>query len=355
MESGSKMEARPPALIEAAVRLLVPHAAREHVLGDLSERYASPLKYTVDALRTIPFVLVSQIRRTSPLGSVVIQVFLLSVGLGVGSGPVLRGPLALLAGLLGLVLRDAYKQCVSMSARQVVVDLAVGAGCIVLAQGVLAATQPELLLPPPALIGGAVSFGILFLLRLQNPSFGTHSPQAYAHAPRTLDALLTEVRLYERMNRRGVRIEVGAGLVVAAAFVGPMWFAPNWIMRVGWCLAAAYGLYIAGFVARHASRPMPDGLGFAGSLAFYRHELERRHGYIRTMWWWYLLPFAPAIIFVTIGGLMIAVEQHKPVWPLVILDAAVVILGIVIHFGSIEMARKVRLRIDGLSAAREDV
>jgi len=47
------------------IRLLIPPACREHVLGDLWERYTSPRQYVVDALRTLPFVIWSQIRRTS--------------------------------------------------------------------------------------------------------------------------------------------------------------------------------------------------------------------------------------------------------------------------------------------------
>ena len=39
------MEARPPILIEAIVRWLTPAPCREHVLGDLCERYTSPLAY----------------------------------------------------------------------------------------------------------------------------------------------------------------------------------------------------------------------------------------------------------------------------------------------------------------------
>ena len=67
MEPGYTMEARPPALIDALVRRLVPPACREHVVGDLWERYTSPRHYALDAVRTIPAVVASQIRRTARL------------------------------------------------------------------------------------------------------------------------------------------------------------------------------------------------------------------------------------------------------------------------------------------------
>ena len=66
----SKLEVRPPALVDAVIRLLIPPACREHVLGDLWERYTSPRQYVIDALRTLPFVICSQMRRTfDPLRS----------------------------------------------------------------------------------------------------------------------------------------------------------------------------------------------------------------------------------------------------------------------------------------------
>src|SRR5579862_6342350 len=58
------MEARPSPLIEAIVTVLMPAAYREHVMGDLNERYTSPSQYIADAIQTVPFVLWSHIRRS---------------------------------------------------------------------------------------------------------------------------------------------------------------------------------------------------------------------------------------------------------------------------------------------------
>ena len=65
MEHRPNMTSRPPAVIESAVGVFVPPLAREHLLGDLAERYTSPGRYLHDALSTVPAVVVSQIRRTS--------------------------------------------------------------------------------------------------------------------------------------------------------------------------------------------------------------------------------------------------------------------------------------------------
>ena len=50
-------QSRPPELMEKIVRLLAPPASREHVMGDLSERYRSPGQYLTEALRSLPFII----------------------------------------------------------------------------------------------------------------------------------------------------------------------------------------------------------------------------------------------------------------------------------------------------------
>ena len=59
------MRAGPNRLMEALVSLLLPPACREHVLGDLYERYTSPRQYIADAALTLPLVIASRIRRTT--------------------------------------------------------------------------------------------------------------------------------------------------------------------------------------------------------------------------------------------------------------------------------------------------
>ena len=57
------MNSRPTAFLEKSVSWLVPSVLREHVLGDFSEMYRSPAQYGVDALLTIPMLVIGQVRR----------------------------------------------------------------------------------------------------------------------------------------------------------------------------------------------------------------------------------------------------------------------------------------------------
>src|SRR5262249_51456532 len=50
-------------LIESIVGTLIPPICREEVLGDWSERYRTTTQYLWDAIKTLPFIIVSQARR----------------------------------------------------------------------------------------------------------------------------------------------------------------------------------------------------------------------------------------------------------------------------------------------------
>jgi len=47
------------------IALLLPPACREEVLGDLHERNATSVGFSIDAMRTVPLVVASRIRRTA--------------------------------------------------------------------------------------------------------------------------------------------------------------------------------------------------------------------------------------------------------------------------------------------------
>lgn len=59
------MPAGPSRVLEAIVGSFVPPACREEVLGDLCEKYTGPGQYVLLAMRVVPFVIVSRIRRTT--------------------------------------------------------------------------------------------------------------------------------------------------------------------------------------------------------------------------------------------------------------------------------------------------
>lgn len=113
------MREGPSTATEFILGILIPPACREEVLGDLHERFQSPAQYAWDAIHTIPFVILSRVRRTSDPQVVLMQAFGLYLSfLGAAwflGGDLLRGEWGLLslaipagAMVIGLMLEDAY-------------------------------------------------------------------------------------------------------------------------------------------------------------------------------------------------------------------------------------------------------
>jgi hypothetical protein len=89
----------PPAWLEKIVLLATPACARDAVAGDLWETYRTPTHYAAEALRTVPRVVASQMRRNLNLPAIMLQLALTEICAG-------RVAAAVLCPLL--LLRDAY-------------------------------------------------------------------------------------------------------------------------------------------------------------------------------------------------------------------------------------------------------
>jgi hypothetical protein len=343
------MEARPPELIERAVRLLVPAPAREHVLGDLAERYESPRQYLGEALRTLPFVLVSQIRRTSNIAAWPIVAVLMLVGFGAGNG---LAPAAVATGvtLLGYMLRDAYRVLdLRHPWRQGLVDTIVVVAFLVASQVVLAFLQPGWMLSPARAASGGVMLGLLYLLRAQG--HGTPATQLWL-APRaamSLEELRTEVRQYSQQTRRSMAIEVGVGLLIAPVFTATAVFGhPG--TRAGALVAALGVVFVVLFIRRHMRWQPPLALGFADTLAEYRARLERSVVLMRNVWWWYLLPLGVGPLMMMLAG---ATTGARPLQQFAPMFGVFAVLWLSIALVSRRAAQGLRRRIDALSVLEE--
>ena len=187
MESEPHLEAGPPALIESAVRLLVPPVAREHVLGDLAERYSSPRQYLLDAARTVPFVVVSQIRRTSYFAFWPMVALMLTSGFGGGAAGILaagRDPGARHDDRLHVPRRLPSSVISSIRGDRGSSTSSVAAASALASQAIVAVVRPEWLIAPAGVAGGGIVLAMLYLLRVQNPTGRVPRPVPVAHGRR---------------------------------------------------------------------------------------------------------------------------------------------------------------------------
>jgi len=106
-----------------------------------------------------------------------------------------------------------------------------------------------------------------------------------------------------RIFRRNVR-EYAAGAIVIAIFGYYEWGFRELFVRLGAGLVIAGTLYVMYQLHQRASRrPAPADLGSSTCIEFHRKSLERQRDALRTVWSWYLLPFAPGLSVLVIGSI----------------------------------------------------
>jgi hypothetical protein len=221
------MSSGPSKAAEAIVAVFVPPACREEVLGDLYERYSSPGQYGLDALCTVPLVIMSRIRRTADPQVLLMQAFGLYVSyLGAAwfkDAALLRQQwgllrLAIPAGmaLLGLILDDTYAAPGRRSSLSLVRGPVIGLGLALVSQGVFWAGNPDLAVPRWIMFYGC-AMGLLLssAVRMLCPP-GTDQLQG-ANAP----ALWLKQVGGSAGNAQGIPLVVkGVAAIVAVAIIG---------------------------------------------------------------------------------------------------------------------------------------
>jgi hypothetical protein len=348
-------QSRPPELMEKIVRLLAPPASREHVMGDLSERYRSPGQYLTEALRSLPFIIVSQIRRSSNLARSAIGAYALFLMLNARTEHNwLSAALPTLVAMIALVLRDAYRAPseASVVTRRpgLLAALDVGAivVCVALSQAVIALLEPGLLLPQPALLIQFPIFCVLlFFLRYQSPG-GALWPPASTN-PMSTTELVAEIRGLQGTWRRAIRLEIVASAGVAVVCVVFLRATP--VGRLGGALTAAGALFIGGFLYRYMRvTPIPEGLGFAQIVTFYRQMLERHSRRTRNFIWWYFLALVPGPLALILGA---ALQQPNPLPLLIKALAGAAVMCVLIGQMNSAGRRRIERRIGQLRTIAE--
>jgi hypothetical protein len=351
------LNVKPPPWLEFLVSTLVPAACREHVLGDFSERYTSPLQYAADALRTLPFVIAGQIRRTSDslrLLICVIPAFVFFGGVGrpddVDSVAWLHALPPTIGVAIAVVLRSAYRSQDNGSSRQAVVDAAAAVACALLSQAALAVIHPQWVLAPLTVLGGSVgTFVTVFALRSVSSSSDLR-PALATNDLTSIDGLVRDVQQFERRIRERNRREVLAGLFVVVGYGAFLWRGPELLSRIGCGLAITGALFIIYRIrTRGVAHPVPTDGALSAAMAVYRRELERQRDLLRTVTWWYLLPLLPSMVVLTLGQ---AIMRSQPA-PALRVFGFVLLIGALIRQLNQRAARKLQHKIDRLTAALE--
>ncbi|HLW75508.1 MAG TPA: hypothetical protein VKS01_00965 [Bryobacteraceae bacterium] len=148
----------PPRILERIVGLLTPPASREVVLGDVYQRYRSPLHYISDAWYAVPCVVYSCIRRTADAGVLLMDAMLVYASflaaawqldrqLLYGKYGLVKLAVPSLLAVIALMLSDAYATPGKRSAFRPLMQGVLGIGLVCFAQSAFAAARFPFALP----------------------------------------------------------------------------------------------------------------------------------------------------------------------------------------------------------------
>lgn len=248
------MVTAPPRLLIGLAERLIPPDAREAVLGDLWERYRSPLQFAGQALSVLPFLVFAQVIRRSSWPILGVQMFILfaclrgfappgSVSL---PPPWARAGLPTLCAFLALVWHDAYRGTAPDAppraawGEAMAVILGIGISQALTATMVAMAGLPSAwLLTWPQLLLACAALPVLCVFR-------SGSWLKLSRRPVRAESLIEEYDLFRTRVRRRNRIEVGAmvATLLVSAFVLAWSRAPVpaivWATQSGFAILAVY-------------------------------------------------------------------------------------------------------------------
>jgi hypothetical protein len=94
--------------------------------------------------------------------------------------------------------------------------------------------------------------------------------------------------------------EYAASALAAALLVPHLWRDRGWHLAPTVLLLAGMAYVMFELHRRGRSNAVSTELGLVASVEFYRRELERQRDALRSIWSWYLLPFAPGLLAVLV-------------------------------------------------------
>jgi hypothetical protein len=304
------MKPAPPKAVETVVGILIPPSCREHVLGDLHERYQSPGQYLGDVLSTVSSVIVSQIRRTTDpqvflMGACALYASFLGAAwisegisfLNAQAGFV-RLAIPVLTALFTLLLANAYITVETSARYAPILKPALAIAFAFLSQAILRAVNPELSIPVPIMtFGGGVGVLLLATLGVLFPQRTSGLREATAGG----DAVISPddiSRRAEKLQRelRFNRFEVLLVAVFVALLGGGSVSGKAVSDRILGAIIVAAAVYVIYQLYRRRASAIPAGAKPAVLLESYRTQLERRRDDLRRIWSWCAGPIFIALM-----------------------------------------------------------
>ena len=334
----------------------MPPMVRESIVGDLTERYRSPLQFAVEAVRVLPFVIVGQFRRSTEAPMLMLQAFILLACLGEFHPRHDAAPFWAVSGIpaltafIVLVLRDVYRTQEQRTTRRAVMDTIIAAGAMVGVEGVIfllaqaGLVQSSWMLNKGFSVLGTLSLPVLCVLRV-SPALGRDDRRLRDSS--SAEAIIEDYQRFARGVRWRNRVETGACLTTAAMTAYVVVHTKPWVAPMSWMMFTGFvgiGIYL---LLRGSAKALPAGAGIDDVRGLYAKELKRQHRMRSFMWWWWLNPLFAGLItnFVMVG------TRHLDAIPVAMGLGFIYLLGYAIHHLNVSRGRDVTTRIGVLAPA----
>jgi hypothetical protein len=287
----------PPAWLEKIVLALIPPGARETVAGDLCETYSTPRQYAREALRTVPQVVLSQMRRNLNLPALLLQGALVYFWLG-PIGASLIVPVLLLLDTYQPIARPCPKRALRAA--------------ILVASAALVFLQAASLTMGTAIradLDRTTWMSLLFLGPMLSPLMGllragliVDGDQRTALAADSLSAkeLATAYHGFARRARWHNVAEGGALLAAGGFAFGFLRDAISVPLIALYVLAAFY------LLLRGAPHPVPQQADFVSLRAHFQREMTQRQRQRHFLWWLWSAPVLTALYLKLVEDMLAA-------------------------------------------------
>lgn len=169
-----------------------------------------------------------------------------------------------------------------------------------------------------------------------------------------LDEVREKADKFYRFVRRRNLIEYVACVVVIVVFSSYIVVLPHVLQKVGSAMIIAGTIFAAWQLHRRASAVPPETAGSMPILLFSRAQLVRHRDALRTIFWWYILPFLPGLFVMSLGNRALRISETKEAatvgWQELVLLAIIALFLGGIWYWNQRAARKLQRHIDDIDA-----
>lgn len=162
-------------------------------------------------------------------------------------------------------------------------------------------------------------------------------------------------KFYRYVKWRNV-VEYVACVIVVVVFTTYVFVLPHILQKIGSSLIIVAAIYAAWQLHKRASAEPPERAGEMPLYMFVRGQLVRQRDALRGLFWWYILPFIPGLVLMSIGNALDPkfAAEGPPAWARGLIFGGMTLILAGIWWINQLGARRLQKHIDDIDALLGD-